>query len=1250
MARFAAKTRYEISQSNVKQATAQKATQTSLLNSKLRLEVFKRQNAELEKQRGLYARIARQIAKNMDENGPEGFKKAAGAFGENLALGVGFPLLFGGGPGSVVGSGIGSLFGSGFGGQILGGAIGQILDQAVAAAQALGNALGSINIDTLLEQGIALTGELQQQVEILKGAGQGDAARELLGREIGKQTGDFGGKQLELAAGSVNELQKAWNGVVNALRVAVGVLASPFIQALTAILRVVQGIVVAWNSVVDLAGKLSTGFLNLIGIQTEDWYDMTRKNTAEYEKQVLALKQIAREQDRMRLIERGKTDIDDEKTLYDSKRTTGFTQSDKEFNERLKFLKQREDIVQKTFELELQRQDEISNLEKEFADLTEQERKAAIDAIEGKYKNMHKRIDNERRRLDKEYQLTVEQHLNQRAQLELKQAEAAQALRRRAVALDRGAEDLRLNAEQTILSLRRQGAAIERQAAELRESIEDRIYSKRREIQQMQLDISRRREQLAIDEADLAAKAAQTFTGAAGESIANQLLDSTRQVMKVRAEGEADIRSKELELKLKIEDIDRETRKFELDIAKKIEQIKNSIADYERAAAAAELRLSRSAADLKVAAADYAVAKRKEEIALMEEAAARIATSQLAQQMGGAYTNTARAGSSSEVKALVKAANDLGVSAKDLAAIISYETGGTFSPSIRGGRGGNYEGLIQFGPEERKTYGVKPGMSFEEQITGPVVRYLKDRFAGVGRSTEGATLSDLYRTVNGGNPNRPLTAEDGNGTIAQHIAKIAKNHGASAEKFLGGNVEITRAVKEGTIEGNEQSQQAQQATEATRPETAAAKARVDAAIQAAELARSQIQPSLAVSTSVDAELQKNREIAEQRKEVHRLEADTSAQEAKKRLRDAELASLQKAQQLMVTLKQPVLEILENQRVAAEMREREAQLIAEGMLPAQVQQTLEVEKQVNQQLKLIDGSIALVESNLLQLKAQTDQTDQVKAEVKLLEQRLQLLRAARGEVVDAGNTAVSNVADANSPGNRLTDNITKTQEAINKLQDPVNIITGAAGEMGTAFSEAFKGIITGSMSASEAFGKMAQRMGDYFIDMAMDMLAQYVKLITMQAILKALGGPSLGGGGAGDMFPLGNDFQLASGGRALPGGSYIVGERGPEIFTPDTAGSVSSNRHFDAARDSMSMEADNVATANSEQREEMFYESMQARNSSIEVRYDANVINDVRYVTEDQFQKGMRETATNARARTMGDLRNYPRRRGSIGLK
>ena len=53
---------------------------------------------------------------------------------ESIALGVGFPLMFGAGPGSVAGSLAGSLVGSGFGGQILGGALGQTLDDAAKSA------------------------------------------------------------------------------------------------------------------------------------------------------------------------------------------------------------------------------------------------------------------------------------------------------------------------------------------------------------------------------------------------------------------------------------------------------------------------------------------------------------------------------------------------------------------------------------------------------------------------------------------------------------------------------------------------------------------------------------------------------------------------------------------------------------------------------------------------------------------------------------------------------------------------------------------------------------------------------------------------------------------------------------------------------------------------------------------------------------------------------------------------------------
>ena len=102
--------------------------------------------------------------------------------------------------------------------------------------------------------------------------------------------------------------------------------------------------------------------------------------------------------------------------------------------------------------------------------------------------------------------------------------------------------------------------------------------------------------------------------------------------------------------------------------------------------------------------------------------------------------------SGSKQQAIVSAANELGVKPEDLAAVISQETMGTFDPQIIGGEGNNYKGLIQFGIPERETYGYRDDMTFEEQILGPVVRYLKDR--GVKK---GHGVKEIYAAILTGN-------------------------------------------------------------------------------------------------------------------------------------------------------------------------------------------------------------------------------------------------------------------------------------------------------------------------------------------------------------------------------------------------------------------------------------------------------------------------------------------------------------------
>ena len=552
---------------------------------------------------------------------------------------------------------------------------------------------------------------------------------------------------------------------------------------------------------------------------------------------------------------------------------------------------------------------------------------------------------------------------------------------------------------------------------------------------------------------------------------------------------------------------------------------------------------------------------------------------------------------------------------------------------------------------------MKPGMSFEEQITGPVVDYLKDRFAKVGRSTQGASLSDLYRTVNGGNPNAPLTASDGNGTIAQHIEKIAMQHGRKAEEWLGGNVDIQRAVRDGTVEGNEQSRQAVENTEATRPEVDTAKANLDAARKAAEEARSQIQPSVGVNTDVSGLLEQNRQLAETKKEILRLDQDVSAQEARQRFNKAQLEDLHRTKQIILETKQPILDIIEQQRVAAEMRQREKELLAEGMLPAAVAETLEIEKQVNLALQKNELQTAILEGRIAELTSQENQTEAVKAEVKLLREKVTLLKAARGEIEAAGSAAKGNINQQNSPNARLDQAITDSKKKLAELQDPINLVVGGANAIGDAFGEAFKNIVSGSMSAQEAFAQMTQKIANYFLEMAASMIAEYVKIILMQTILNAIGGPSLGGNSA--QAPKSNALKAgwpgnqnyAQGGRPAAGEPIIVGERGPEIFTPDSAGTISSNRFFDASRDSMSMDAD-AQSANFEQQQTSdFYEAMSnPENREFKVSYDSTVINEVEYVTADQFQRGMKDTADRARAQTIKDLRNYPGKRAAVGMR
>ena len=134
-----------------------------------------------------------------------------------------------------------------------------------------------------------------------------------------------------------------------------------------------------------------------------------------------------------------------------------------------------------------------------------------------------------------------------------------------------------------------------------------------------------------------------------------------------------------------------------------------------------------------------------------------------------------------------QAAKELGTSPEDLATVIAYETGGRFSPSIHGGKGGNYQGLIQFGPAERAQFGANDKQSFAQQMPA-VVSYLKTRGFKPGMG-----LLDLYSTINAGSPGH-YNASDGNGTVTSHVERMQREQAANVRRFLASTSAGTRAL------------------------------------------------------------------------------------------------------------------------------------------------------------------------------------------------------------------------------------------------------------------------------------------------------------------------------------------------------------------------------------------------------------------------------------------------------------------------
>ena len=158
------------------------------------------------------------------------------------------------------------------------------------------------------------------------------------------------------------------------------------------------------------------------------------------------------------------------------------------------------------------------------------------------------------------------------------------------------------------------------------------------------------------------------------------------------------------------------------------------------------------------------------------------------------------------------------------------------------------------------------------------------------------------------------------------------------------------------------------------------------------------------------------------------------------------------------------------------------------------------------------------------------------------------------------------------------------EEIRDLINPLRTVLDLSAAIRTGFEESFKGIIKGTMSVKDAFRNMLNRIADYFLDTAARLMAAQIQKGFLGLFSNLFNFSSFVPNSFGTGIPSGSNLltgsfgtggkgvgatakdltrHLANGGTAQANKSYMVGERGPEIFTPGATGTVTPNHAMGA---------------------------------------------------------------------------------------
>lgn len=790
------------------------------------------------------------------------------------------------------------------------------------------------------------------------------------------------------------------------------------------------------------------------------------------------------------------------------------------------------------------------------------------------------------------------------AEAQLSAAERAEALRRQGIQLENQATDLRLNIEDQVYGFRKRAADLERANIDLRRSLEDEIFRKRQDIARQEIENDRKRAQLAIERTDLGLAGMRGFSNEPGQEIANRLLDATRQYIRSRAEGEADLRSKERTFTVEMEDLKRSSEKLRFEVGRKVADLQRQADEYTRDVSRFQLTTQRAIFDLEIAAADYRVAKAKEAIALETDAAQRL-------QMTNAASTSVTGGGGGGAPMTAGGYIDKEVLRKWLISQGMGRTSGDFTNA--GHRTPNHMlNAMDMGftaPQYDRNY-VQKTIEMERKLRATGA--FGSQLFGPERDPSGHATHLHVPTPGGRVPLTPgLAALMGGKTAATtQVSPIFQRPGA--------------AVPAPSTSG----------LNAARAGAAAAAAGAPAGIRPID-----VSGLLSQFARFDAQLIKTKAQALELDKVWAQMTDLQRQQA---FQDAISQTVQE-------LNAPIDALLKTQQDQLAYQREYGELIQSGILPQLAEQIVKIREQVKLELQKLDFAVLQYKAQIAYLKSKGLETSE-------LEKQLEILEAQRGVIEGKGKQAEEGAKQAQSPGQRLQDAYTNVKGQLNELMDPVNQITKGAEAIGSAFGTAFKDVASGAKTAQQALADAFQGIANHFLDMAAQMIAKYIEMqvigLAMNFLGSAAGGfggfsgagpvamPGAGVGGGGSMFMPGAPSFFATGGFVTGPTNAVIGEGGESEYVIPSSKMGAAMSNYRAGKRGAGVLEGGEAGGGS--------------GGGGTFTLETVVINRQEYATIEQVREmgaaATRRGAEGGHAKSMGTLRNSRSQRSRLGMR